>query len=90
MIEENIFTHKLFLPLIFPILVYFLCKNCNSPWKSHPALPLQSPLNTEILSSPSLFENLVKGSTHLSETGRGVGGGGGGRSAHYVHNDESA
>ena len=38
MTEKSIFVSKLFCHLIFPILVYFLCKNCTTPPAKCPSL----------------------------------------------------
>ena len=81
MTEKNIFVYKLSCCKIFHILVYFLCKNCNPPKKSHPLFPSNPPLKIEILSSPPFFENLVVGSTSPAERN---GGGGGGGAAHIM------
>ena len=35
-----------------------------SPEKSHPLVPSNPPLKIEVLSSPPLFQNLVRGSTN--------------------------
>ena len=68
MTEKNIFFINFFCCYIFQILVYFLCKNCRPPEKSHPFFPSNPPLKIEILSSP-LFKNLVRGSTPLQQKG---------------------
>ena len=44
---------------MFQILVCFLCKDCKLPCKRSPPLSQLTPLKIEVLSSPSLFENLV-------------------------------
>ena len=43
----NFFCHE-----VFQILVYFLSKNCNPPWKKSPPTPL---LKTEVLLSPPFW-----------------------------------
>ena len=48
---------------MFQILVCFLCKDCKLPCKRSPPLSQLTPLKIEVLSSPSLFENLVGVST---------------------------
>ena len=45
---------------MFQILVCFLCKDCKLPCKRSPPLSQLTPLKIEVLSSPSLFENLVR------------------------------
>ena len=56
MTEKCIFVYKLFCHYIFQILVYFLCKNCNSPLKKVTLLSQHSLSKNEILSSPILLE----------------------------------
>ena len=67
---------------MFQILVYFLCKNCNSPEKGHPPspsplFPSNPTLKIEILLS-LLFFKFVGGSTPppppLQQKGEGEGG----------------
>ena len=53
MTEKNIFTYKL----------YFLCENCNPPWKRLPALSEQLPSKRWGPVKATPFENLVGGST---------------------------
>ena len=60
MTEKCIFVYKLFCHYIFQILVYFLCKNCNSPLKKVTPLSQQSLSKNEILSSPILLEIWLK------------------------------
>ena len=57
MTEKNIFAYKLFLSLnISDFNIFFMWK-LKPPWKKSP------PLKVEVLSAPSLFENLIGGST---------------------------
>ena len=53
MTEKNIFAYKL----------YFLCENCNPPWKRLPALSEQPPSKRWGPVKATPFENLVGGST---------------------------
>ena len=61
---------------MFQILVCFLCKDCKLPCKRSPPLSQLTPLKIEVLSSPSLFENLVGVSTppppHLTQQKGGL------------------
>ena len=60
---------------MFQILVCFLCKDCKLPCKRSPPLSQLTPLKIEVLSSPSLFENLVGVSTpppHLNQQKGGL------------------
>ena len=52
-------------------LFYFLCKNCNPPWKSSPPHFPSNPSLIEDLSSPSLYINLVGGSFLQAEKEEG-------------------
>ena len=66
-----------------------MCKDCNTPppstptspplQKRHSPLSQQPPPKVEVLSSPTLFENLVGGSTPQLQQKEGGGGG----AAHY-------
>ena len=57
MTDKNIFAYKPFLTLIFQILIYVLCENCNpAPEKSNPLFPSNSPLKVEVLSSPQFWK----------------------------------
>ena len=61
---------------LFQILIYFLCEDCNPPWKKSPPLSHQPPSKSWGPVKSPLFENLVEGST-LAPTSRKGGG------AHY-------
>ena len=80
MTEKNIFVHKLFLLLnISDFTLFFMQKLQLPPKKSHPLFFSNPTLKIEILSIPTLFQNLVRGLTPLpSPAERGAGG------AHYV------
>ena len=55
MTDKNIFVYKLLLSLhISDFNLFFLCKNCNHPEKSHLALSQQPTLIIEILPNPHL------------------------------------
>ena len=64
MTEKNNSVYKLFFVIKY-FRLYFLCKNCNPPEKSHPLFPSNPTLKVEVFSSPPLLflENLVGGST---------------------------
>ena len=47
MIAKNIFVYIFFYHEIFQILVYFLCKNCNSPEKIPLSFPLKMKIHTK-------------------------------------------
>ena len=68
MTEKNIFVYTLFLLLNTSDFSLFFCK-IATPLKKLPPLFQQPPLKVEVLSSPSLFENFVGGSTPPADRG---------------------
>ena len=77
MTEKDFFNYKLFLLLNISDLSFFLLQNCNPPLQKK-VTPFfqQTPLRVEVLSSLSLFGNLVGGSTAQQKWGK-----------HYVNSD---
>ena len=66
MTEKNNFAYKLFLLLNISDFNLFFMWQLHPPpphEKSHPLFPCNLPLKVEVLSIPTLFENLVGGST---------------------------